>query len=281
MEINLGTYWSGSGKHQDLCSLLDEKTPNCGYTSNPYMNLWITMSKLYYDAYNNGGCNIEDNYEDDFKNNVLPYLPDVDLDMFKLELFSSMEQYMDQALEFLQDKPMDFPVYTVWIDRHPDEGFSREEPPADIRDHWLPITFGLMDELEKWCIRRANIDRDMTDEIKMMHQTRLPDLCFSVRAATGELTCIKKGIQGCFRSEWNTNDVEKNRATAAYMNEKLGVSDAQVKAMVFGSMFGWNLPGADPKSYMKVSLDTQISGAKERQQAADKPSVPRNQEHSI
>lgn len=33
--------------------------------------------------------------------------------------------------------------------------------------------------------------------------------------------------------------------TAAYLNDKLGVSPLQAEAMHHGSMFGWETPGAD------------------------------------
>ena len=33
------------------------------------------------------------------------------------------------------------------------------------------------------------------------------------------------------------------------MNRELGVTRQQMEAMKVGSMFGWNVPGADPKSY--------------------------------
>jgi hypothetical protein len=33
------------------------------------------------------------------------------------------------------------------------------------------------------------------------------------------------------------------------MNRELGVTRQQMEAMKVGSMFGWDVPGADPKSY--------------------------------
>lgn len=77
----------------------------------------------------------------------------------------------------------------------------------------------------------------------------LPELCFSVLASTGDLICIKRGENGYYPSDWNTDRKERNQELADYNNERLGVTDAQRQAMECGSMFGWGVPGADPAAY--------------------------------
>ena len=79
----------------------------------------------------------------------------------------------------------------------------------------------------------------------------LPELCFSTLLTTGELICIKRGESGYYPSEWDTGNKERNVELADHLNEELGVTMWQRKAMEVGSMAGWDVPGADPAKYQE------------------------------
>ncbi len=80
-------------------------------------------------------------------------------------------------------------------------------------------------------------------------RSSLPERCFTVHPETGEMIIIKKGESGHYNTDLNCNDAAVSRVVAAENNKKLGVTKTQEKCMVAGSMFGWDVPGADPKSY--------------------------------
>lgn len=52
------TYWNSLGKYQDEVDRINKLVPSRGRTDNRYMNLFLVASNLYYDMYNNDGCNI-------------------------------------------------------------------------------------------------------------------------------------------------------------------------------------------------------------------------------
>lgn len=77
----------------------------------------------------------------------------------------------------------------------------------------------------------------------------LPEVCYSILPSTGDVIIIKHGESGYYRCEYSTEDKAFNREFANDRNAKLGISKAQVEVMLAGSMYGWDVPAADPKSY--------------------------------
>ena len=53
----MNTYWNHLGKYQEWYDELWKQVPMNGKADKSHIDLLRCMSKLYYDHYNNGGCN--------------------------------------------------------------------------------------------------------------------------------------------------------------------------------------------------------------------------------
>ena len=81
-------------------------------------------------------------------------------------------------------------------------------------------------------------------------QFPLPASCMAVLTSTGDLVNIRRGMTGYYPSDWNVpGDRKRNEDTAAFNNAQYELTKAQCAAMVCGSMFGWDVPGANPAMY--------------------------------
>ena len=79
-------------------------------------------------------------------------------------------------------------------------------------------------------------------------RSSLPEKCFSITSAADEVVIITKGEMSHRLAGAHAEGVTaREGATAA--NEAMGVTRAQEAAMLFGSIYGWNKPGADPNYY--------------------------------
>ena len=79
-------------------------------------------------------------------------------------------------------------------------------------------------------------------------RSSLPEKCFSVSEYSNDLIEVTKGLNGYSIAEKDLGSLTPREA-ADRLNRELGVSKAQERAMVMGSMFGWAVPGADPDNY--------------------------------
>lgn len=79
--------------------------------------------------------------------------------------------------------------------------------------------------------------------------SNLPEICFTVDKSSGELRKIVRGIDGYFVACLQLKTKELNVQKANKLNADMGVTIKQVAAMEFGSTYGWDSPGADPKHY--------------------------------
>ena len=107
----------------------------------------------------------------------------------------------------------------------------------------------LLDEWGKvYSIREFAEQVERTGSKVIPLRSSLPDKCFSITSAADKIIIITKGEMfrrpAGARAEGMT---AREGATAA--NEVMGVTKAQEAAMLFGSIYGWDKPGADPKNY--------------------------------
>lgn len=79
-------------------------------------------------------------------------------------------------------------------------------------------------------------------------RSNLPEKCFSVLPSSDELIIITRGNKGYAPANARA-DGKTGREAADAANRAMDVSKAQEAAMVAGSMFGFEVPGADPKNY--------------------------------
>lgn len=78
-------------------------------------------------------------------------------------------------------------------------------------------------------------------------RSTLPEKCYSVTADTDMMIIIVKGEAGHYIAGKNPKDTSREGADAE--NKAMGITKAQESAMIAGSMFGWEVPAADPQNY--------------------------------
>lgn len=80
-------------------------------------------------------------------------------------------------------------------------------------------------------------------------RSTLPDKCYNVLPSSGEIIIVNKGESGYYHTGKYGHDHAEAQAIVAECNESGNVTKAQAAAMLAGSMFGWEVPAADPKNY--------------------------------
>lgn len=80
--------------------------------------------------------------------------------------------------------------------------------------------------------------------------TPLPRYCFGVLPSTGEIIKITRYERG-YTPLKAQPQMDAKQHGADPLNEAIGVTKAQAKAMEAGSLFGWHCPGAKPDNYDK------------------------------
>lgn len=90
---------------------------------------------------------------------------------------------------------------------------------------------------------------EQAGNIVVLLRSSLPEKCYSTLLDTGAIVILKRGETGYFKTDIPYTSKEEARQLVDEYNGKLTISKAQQAAMQTGSMFGFQVPGADPKGY--------------------------------
>lgn len=110
------------------------------------------------------------------------------------------------------------------------------------------------------CSRSETTEEDGTDCYSARHYfflapnyEQLPEMCYGVLDTTNEIVVIKKGEKGYYKTDY---PAAKSREAANEwcdeINEHMGITRNVREAMETGSMWGWNVPGANPQDEINL-----------------------------
>lgn len=149
----MNTYWNGNGTHKDVQKKLEAVAPSWGMTDNRYVNLYLAASNVYYDVYNNGGCNLRDAYIPTIEEHIKPFAGELKSLRFdvkdetlirNLKKEEKLEAFIDEVLLFLADKDLSYTKYTLYFDNNQNLLSETEQ------DGFSVITFGIEEEYLSW-----------------------------------------------------------------------------------------------------------------------------------
>lgn len=84
----------------------------------------------------------------------------------------------------------------------------------------------------------------------------MTDLCYTYVESERIIGIIHRNETGYYKTDLakcnKIKTAEEGKALVRELNEKLGVSIKEQKAMEVGSVFGWNVPAADPNYWNEI-----------------------------
>lgn len=83
--------------------------------------------------------------------------------------------------------------------------------------------------------------------VQFQKRKGLPDFCFCLLPSTGEAIAVQYGDNSYIRLELQGG--KEAGKFVEQLNKRIGVTKQQQAAMLWGSLFGWDVPAADPARY--------------------------------
>ena len=106
-------------------------------------------------------------------------------------------------------------------------------------------------DFESACLKameEAGVPLALADSLPVAPQ-QLPEFCFVFIEEGGPgnyIRAVRRGEMGNSATTYDVDDPIKAQELVAHVNRRLGVTELQAECMLAGSMFGWDVPGADP-----------------------------------
>ena len=116
-----------------------------------------------------------------------------------------------------------------------------------IDDYHIEVGYGASVNLYHICEFAERMEGNGYKVIPL--RSSLPDQCFSTLPSNGDIIVIRKGESGYSPAGLPNHGMERDREKVNQLNSLEGITPAQEAAMSAGSMFGWDVPAADPKNY--------------------------------
>jgi len=124
---------------------------------------------------------------------------------------------------------------------------ARADDPANY--FWGHYLENYEDAREDLFGRAHSESQSLNPNYHRRQREKLPDICMSTLPSDGSLIVVRHQERGYKAADISTEDAAENKYLAMYINDLMGVTPAQEAAMVAGSMFGWNVPAANPTNY--------------------------------
>jgi len=105
------------------------------------------------------------------------------------------------------------------------------------------------DAREDFFQRALNVSQSLNPNYHRRQLEKLPAFCMSTNPHDGSLIKITHKENGYKVADISSPEPDENKYLAKYINELMDITPAQEAAMIAGSMFGWNVPAANPKNY--------------------------------
>lgn len=127
-------------------------------------------------------------------------------------------------------------------------GETRERVARYIDDYHMELSGGYSNSLYHICEFAEQLEEHKCQGVIPLRSS-LPEQCYGTLLNTGKIVIYKRGETGYYKTDIPYASKEEARALVDEHNARSGVSMAQEAAMAAGSMFGFDVPAADPANY--------------------------------